>query len=140
MKKYIVADYVPDHSKGYLTEGKMYPVVNELFEGRCVEIYTDDGGTTVCRVASSAHLDDRAFRVVEVDDTPKKPTVRDVINRLPECSLKTRILECTNINKDETSFGPTVYYILDGLFFWYETTEGDNYWRGVQKQLKEWGI
>ena len=110
MKKYIIADYVPDDSKDYLTEGKMYLVVNELVGGRNVEIYADNGALIICRVAGSAHLGGKAFRVVEVDDTPKKPTggIRDV--ETPDTIDTTKA---------------ELIYKLDGVFFTKTTIDGE---------------
>lgn len=119
MKKYIVADYVPDNSKYYLTEGKMYLVVNELVGGRNVEIYADDGALIICNVASSSHLGGMAFRVVEVDDTPKKPTggIRDV--ETPDTIDTTKA---------------ELIYKLDGVFFT-KTTIDDEQLATLQAEL-----
>jgi hypothetical protein len=69
----IKTDYVPEHSKDYITQGKVYELVNIPLYGILGEATIDDteaiiddtGETIFIAVSGCAHLDFKPWTIVE---------------------------------------------------------------------------
>lgn len=61
MPTYVKTDYVPEWN-GYITIGKEYHLVYDCLSGG--EIYGDDGRKEYIHFEASAHLDNRAWTVI----------------------------------------------------------------------------
>jgi len=62
MPTYVKTDYVPVHSKGYITVGREYLVISEgMFGGVVID---DEGDEMNIFYDDSSHLDNRAWIVI----------------------------------------------------------------------------